>query len=302
MAKIYFAGCARDCEQSITTNILSLLALADQSWCQEIRIYIAENSSKDNTREVILRLAKRDPRVIPVLLDDLDKMIPVREARIAYCRECLLNEVRKSDVNGLYIPIDLDLDIRSLLSADAFRHACELVTSGKCTAIFPSSRPHYYDIHALRAKDWCPGSCWKEIQDFHPRGYLLNAFACFRYISLRQKSLSRLQASNLIAVDSAFGGAGIYSLNRVVESNAHYVSPSLQDESLKLCEHVVFNSFLGQLFIKSDWVITAPQEHIQFWRLPWYHKAWTFIDAALLDSKSLIRRIIRQVMRFIGVK
>ena len=285
--KLLFSGCARDCADVVGDNLLALLAMGDMLCCGKLRVYIAENNSKDNTREIISRLAGADPRIIPVFFDNLDEQIPVREARIAFCRDRLLDEIFKSDSDGLYIPIDLDSGIASSLEAVPFMRACELVASEKCTGVFPSSAPYYYDIHALREADWCSKSCWKEVQDAKSRWDLWNLWVLIRYVYSRQKPQSRLRAKGLIPVDSAFGGAGVYSLSKVNESGAHYSSPELELEDLKLCEHVVFNTFLAQLFICPEWVIKAPPEHIEFRLLPKYLKAWRIASAGLKDLKRL---------------
>jgi glycosyltransferase involved in cell wall biosynthesis len=78
--KLYFAGCARDCADVVASNIATLLTLGENTWCDEIKVFVAENSSKDNTREIISELAEQDDRVIPVFLEDLDKAIPIRDA------------------------------------------------------------------------------------------------------------------------------------------------------------------------------------------------------------------------------
>ena len=298
--KLLFSGCARDCAADVGANLLALLAIGDNLNCDELQIYIAENSSKDNTREIISQLAEADPRIIPVFFDDLDEQIPVREARIAFCRDRLLDEIFKSESNGLYIPIDLDSGIASSLKAEPFLRACELVASEKCTGVFPSSSPYYYDIHALREADWCPGNCWKDVQGAMSRSALWNLWILIRYVYSRQKPQSHLQTIGLIPVDSAFGGAGIYSLSKVEESVARYSSPVLELEDSKLCEHVVFNTFLDQLFIYPEWVIKAPPEHIEFRLLPIYLKAWRIAGAGFKDLKRLSlgasRRAITRIL------
>lgn len=289
--KLYFAGCARDCAGVVTLNISALLAIGENSWCDEIKVFVAENSSKDNTRQIILQLAEQDDRVVPVFLEHLDETIPVRGARIAFCRDRLLAEISKYATDGLYVPIDLDSDIASSLEADPFREACHLVTSCRAGGIFPSSSPYYYDIHALRDREWCSGSCWKEIQDAKARGAFWSLLVYIRYVSTRQKPHARLQAQGLIPVDSAFGGVGIYSLSQILIAGARYSSPDIEIEELKLCEHVVFNGFLDRLFINPAWVIAAPPEHIEFSMLPVQRKAWRIMWAGLSDVIILVKLI-----------
>ena len=217
----------------------------------------------------------------------------MREARIAFCRDRLLAEISSQAIDGLYLPIDLDLDIAGSLGAAAFREACHYVASGMATGIFPSSFPYYYDIHALRARDWCPGSCWNEIQNVKARSSIWGLFVYIRYVSSRQKSLAYLQAQGPISIDSAFGGVGIYSLMQVLNAGARYTTPEVELSQLYLCEHVIFNEFLDHLFINPAWVIAAPPEHIEFRLLPAYGKAWRITRAGLSDVKFLSFSIAR---------
>lgn len=284
---IFFAGCARDCANYVALNIEAILAIADKIGCDTAKIFVAENNSKDETRAVIAQMASQDSRVIPVFLDDLDEIIGSREARIAFCRDRLLDEILNARIDGLYIPIDLDAQIAASLLFDQFKMACRLVSSGSCVGIFPSSRPYYYDIHALREPVWCPRSSWKSLYDANARGALWSLLAYIFFISSKQQHYLQLQVDRpkLIPVLSAFGGMGIYSLSAVVKYGARYSSSDLEQDRLKLCEHVVFNAFLKKLFIYPEWVITAPPEHIWFCLLPNYQKAWSVVRAALVDIK-----------------
>lgn len=81
---------------------------------------------------------------------------------------------------------------------------------------------------------------------------------------------------------------GIYSLNKVSKAAARYSSTDLTQESLKLCEHVVFNSTLRQLFISTEWMITAPPEHIEFRLLSNFLKVRRIIQAGLTDIKDVV--------------
>ena len=288
--KLYFAGCARDCAGVVALNISALLAIGENSWCDEIKVFVAENSSKDDTRQIISRLAEQDDRVVPVFLEDLDETIPLRIARIAFCRDLLLAEISRHVVDGLYVPIDLDSEIASSLEADLFMEACYLVASGWANGIFPSSFPYYYDIYALRHREWCPGSCWKEVHDAKARGALWSLLIYIRYVSSRQKSHSRLQAQGIIQIYSAFGGVGIYSLSQVLNVGARYSSPKLELKELELCEHVVFNGFFDRLFINPAWVIAAPPEHIEFSMLTVQRKAWRITCAGLSDVKHFVSK------------
>lgn len=293
--KIWFAGCARNCAGRLSQNVAALLNAAEADQVVDVKVYIAENDSTDTTRDVILRLAADDHRVVPVLLESLDGKFTTRESRIAFCRDKLLKRLIEENSKGLYCPVDLDIDLPLYGFVDSFFESCELVETGIVTAVFPSSSPFYYDIHALRAHEWCTGSCWKEVQDSGARGALWNLLVNIRYISCRQKHYLSLQSSELalIPVLSAFGGLGVYSLGKVAEAGARYSSPALNQQDLKLCEHVVFNSYLDQLFINPSWLVSAPSEHIRFRLLSVLQQIFAIAKAVLSDFKRMVQKIFK---------
>lgn len=300
--KLIFACCARDCGDVVAVNVAALLAFGSLPWCHYMRVYIIENGSSDGTREAIARLAAQDPRVIPIFLDDLDVHFPVRESRIAYCRDRLLNDIKKSEVGGLYIPVDLDSGIARSLRAENFKMACQLVDFGTCDGVFPVSSPFYYDIHALRVRGWCPENCWNQVQIYESRGALMGLLAYIRFISSRQKPISVLQAQRLIPVESAFGGLGVYSLNSVSEAGASYSAALSGIQNLALCEHVPFNSSFQRLFIDTELVVAAPSEHIQFRQSPFLFKLWRIIRSMLVDARHFFLCLVAaQCNSFLGI-
>lgn len=272
---------------------MALLQLAEAVGVDDLKVYIAENDSTDYTRDTILSLASNDSRVVPVLLESLDDKFCTRESRIAFCRDRLLDILMLENAEGLYCPIDLDIDFACLGDHDSFLASCQLVDYGVCTAVFPSSAPFYYDIHALRSRGWCLKSCWKEVQDSKARGALWNLLVHLRYVSFRQRHYASLQSNGLklIPVMSAFGGIGAYSLVIVAESGARYSSPALSDHDLKLCEHVVFNSYFDGLFVNPGWVVAAPSEHIEFRLLSTTQQILRIAKAALADIKRIAMKL-----------
>ena len=293
--KIWFAGCARNCAGSLSQNVAVLLNAAEAAQVVDAKVYIAENDSTDETRDIILRLAADDHRVVPVLLESHERQFTTRESRIAFCRDQLLKRLAAENSEGLYCPVDLDLDLDLSGFGEFFFESCEAVVAGICSAVFPSSSPFYYDIHALRAHDWCLSSCWKEVQDSGARGAVWNLLVCIRYISCRQRHYLSLQSSELVFIPvlSAFGGLGVYSLDKIVKSGARYSSLALNRQDLRLCEHVVFNSYLDRLFINPRWLINAPPEHVAFRLLPVPQQFFVLIKAFLSDINRIAHMILR---------
>lgn len=293
--KIWFAACARNCVDMLSQNVAVLLNAAEVAQAKDVKVYILENDSVDGTRDAIISLSAHDNRIVPVLLESLDGQFSTREARIAFCRDHLLGLLGAEHSDGLYCPVDIDLNLSFPGFAESFFASCKLVESGICNGVFPSSAPFYYDIHALRAHDWCLGSCWKEVQDSRARGALWRLLVVIRYISSRQKHYLKLKSNELglIPVYSAFGGLGVYSLRMVVGSGACYSSPALSQQDLKLCEHVIFNSCFDRLFINTGWLIAAPVDHIGFRLLSAPRQLLALFQAALSDAKQVAKTALK---------
>jgi len=293
--RLYFACCARDCADKLLQNVEALLNISNIAQVSDLKVFIVENDSVDNTRNIILNLAAQDNRVIPILLESIDKKFASRESRIAFCRDYLLKYISSKYSYGLYCPIDLDLDLDNfrLGTIDAFLTSCEIVINGFCNGVFPSSFPFYYDIYALRAQGWCMSCCWEEVNRFYSRSVFVRLLANIRYIALRQRYYLSLQSSNvnLIPVVSAFGGLAVYSLNKVIQTGASYSIHTSNIAGSDICEHVIFNSYLDKLFINPFWLVKAPSEHIEFRLMNFIQKLKLLAGASFSDMKRIAQKL-----------
>lgn len=105
--------------------------------------------------------------------------------------------------------------------------------NSKYIAIFPTQAILYYDIWTLRIKNLIEFDCYKEIKNYYLkidnniRKKFFDLIGKFLFINFFIKK-------NKIQVISAFGGIGIYKLQKVI--NFKYDS----NNGLN-CEHVQFN-------------------------------------------------------------
>ena len=145
---------------------------------------------------------------------DLETKFNNRIERIKISRnKCLetLNE-NKENYKAIYIPIDLDIDIFSLISLKQFEELIEyVIKKNYSNGIFPFSTPFYYDIFALRAVNWVNynSQYWvKRMKKILKVGsFLYNFIFIFRH----QITSEKFRQKN-VKVKSAFGGIGIYKL------------------------------------------------------------------------------------------
>jgi hypothetical protein len=193
----------------------------------------------------------------------MDSCYPVREARIARCRDILLNHIKPEmeDEYALYIPIDLDSMIAQSLPVDLFLAECKRVATGEVDAVFPLSIPYYYDVFALRAKGWVHGDCWAPVGPRPGKSSLIELCLTIRHVYSKQKHQREFEPSGLLVVDSAFGGFGIYRACAI--GDAHYLKDELLNGAC-ICEHVIFNRSIPRKAISQSLRVAAPLEHIAF--------------------------------------
>ena len=266
---LVFAGLARDSARTVEKNIASILSLCDDSRVESLQLFIAENDSQDETRSLLVSIEKRFKQIQLVLLPSLDTIFPGRVSRIAYCRQCLLGVIADnvdldSSLNFLYVPVDLDSEIFSTVNSDSFVRACLLLLNNPyLDAVFPSSKPFYYDVLALRASGWCSSDCMYDLRKFTRFGsQFVSLLGYLWFIARRQKSSAKLAATaGLIPVQSAFGGFGIYKLEAVFVAK-YFNSFWSHEVYAHSNEHVIFNGYIGNKVIATDLTIDAPNEHI----------------------------------------
>lgn len=288
---LYFAGLARDCEDVVEKNINNVLNICDSEIVENCDVLIAENGSKDNTREILQRLTEENNNIKLSLLDCIDEQFPDREQRIAYSRNYIFNKVRdksKSRKNShpeLYIPIDLDSEIAHSMDVMQFIKECQRVVKGETDAVFPASEPYYYDIYALRAKGWVEEDCWNQVRKFRKlKGSFIPKI---NNVYSKQKSIEKLKDEGRISVQSAFGGVGIYNLDKL--EDASYKQDGEYPQNI--CEHTIFNKSVKSKEISTDFVIQAPREHIKY-KLSNLGKVEIFIKSCLSDIMHLVKRVI----------
>lgn len=260
---VIFAALARDCEHCVSANIARLIAICKLFTEFQCEIWILENNSLDDTREVIQQACANFSHV-RLFFEDFESLQNLtREHRIAICRDYLLDRIRSYITNEstcLYVPVDLDSSIASSIDSESFRDACLQVLNGDYNAIFPFSVPCYYDIYALRADGWIMYDCWRKVNNFPVHGRLGNFIAQLLYVRRHQIAISQVLPARIIPVHSAFGGLGLYRLSAV--KKLRYVSDSFLAVSPQ-CEHVQFNNQIANTVISTSLLINAPPEHLR---------------------------------------
>ena len=201
------------------------------------RYVFVENNSTDTTVEQLLAFQTRlgHARVEVLALGDLAAEIPQRTARLAHCRNLVLDRTAGADYL-LWVDVDDRLgypfDTQGLLSCFAYSN---------WTMMSANQPSYYYDLWALRR----PGFnydvfAWQ--RDLAARVGPMRASLCV-YATLFYHSLVARQhpAAPPVPVYSAFGGMAIYD-TKAIRPCCRYVGVDASGH--EVCEHVAFNACL----------------------------------------------------------
>lgn len=253
MAKVVFAGLARDCAQHLPAVLANLDRLAGTA--AEAAFVFVENDSQDSTNAIVRRWGADRSNFTLFDLAGLGG-IPIRTLRLEYARNVYLEFVRGepalSDFDVLCV-VDMDDVGARPLDVGQFQVALDyLSASPDRAAVFANQIGTYYDMWAFRHPEYCPEDVWFEVlESAHIHGGS-DQEAFDRTFAPRVVSFD--PAAPPFEVDSAFGGLGLYRLDWVRRAPNPYLGsrirvlcgPGAQRSVLRMqqCEHVHFNQGL----------------------------------------------------------
>lgn len=259
MIRIYIVGLARNCQKNLQNDIKNLMSCFEFA---ESTFFVVESDSSDTTVSILekLRMAHRNFNFIS--LGNLARVIPDRVSRITFCRNRYLEEFYKvKDSYDFLVVADLD-GVNSKLTRNRVEQAMSIENWSMISA---NQFGPYYDLWALRSKDWLNYDCHKAFAD-----------DLYRNVSIRRSYFNHLvrpmfiaRKAEAIEVASAFGGIAIYRTQNL--RNFYYSQFNNLGEIQ--CEHINFNSAIsqsgGKLFIfsklyNSGWTVNAKRSIIRY--------------------------------------
>ena len=219
-------GTARDVAPYIENNIETLVEISNIFRVCPIIIY--ENDSRDNTAELLQTARRRHhPKITIITESNVDGN---RTTRLAHGRNRLHDHVVSMNIPlDYYIVCDLDdkmtkLGVDGILSC--FAHPAEMWSMMGANQEGP-----YYDLWALRTRDdWCDKDCWDSEKQY-------SEIACDNTRILPRDS-------ELIEVDSCFGGTAIYKFPHTIGCRYQSFPQQFIGE---ICEHVPFHECMRRL-------------------------------------------------------
>lgn len=229
---VIFGGTVRNSEKFMKINLENIdkCGLLFKSYAT----VIYENDSSDATRQVLNDNKKNNYYYI--FEDNITE--PSRTKRLANGRNKVLNEIRELNKDKSYdymIMLDLD-DINSYGKFVDTIYTCFLYDDWD--VLTGNQSGNYYDIYALRKKGEVEYDCMKEVYDDMNKTGISYTDAYNKWAVSKMKNYPE---GELLEVDSAFGGIGIYKLSSIPETCKYKGN---YDDGSDICEHVLFNKCL----------------------------------------------------------
>ena len=235
---VVFGGCARDCEKYIE-KVMSNIDYYSSYFNATYKI-IVENGSKDNTKNLL----KKHTKIKDYLFfrEDLSKYT-YRGKRLEHARNLIIDTIKENDeLKKCDLFIALDFDDRNIekIGIESFTKAIQFLISDKKKAgVFANQIGTYYDMWGLIDEKYCKNDFWvqtlKDIaKEINPNDQISsNVLSDFQKKYMDMKKLSFNQNLEPIKVKSAYGGLGIYKINKVIENKRKYMGDQIVELKFK---------------------------------------------------------------------
>jgi hypothetical protein len=224
-----------------------------------VLVCIGEDSSKDNTLEIINKYKRKLNNLIIIKTDKINK-INNRIQKIAAGRQILKDYIIKNKLYAKFVVItDLDDVLKNGLNIKSFKQALHIlqINKNEIFGISAKSKPYYYDMLNLKIPNLYNFNIYK-IQseknfDFYNKRK--------KYIYDYQVKISRMKD---ILTISSFNGFCIYFFNNYKNSN--YISA---DKKNITPEHLYFNNNIHKnskkfILMSNAIILNTPQEHMPY--------------------------------------
>jgi len=252
---VLIIGCLRNGEKYIHSSLAKIKKAFSRF--QNIHFLIIESDSIDETKKT-LESIKLDIQTLDYIsLGSLEKNIPLRTERMAYCRN-IAHKIALEDVRYLtcsYIVV-VDFDVVDMLSESGVNSCWN--ESNSWSVVTANQSGPYYDIWALRHPIWQPNDCWEQYEFLKAFNQLGADFS-----AVYSKMIQIKEENPWIEVESAFGGLAIYK--RQAFSVGSYVGINPNNAHFHICEHVSFHEKIRKqghkIFINPRLVNTSYTDH-----------------------------------------
>ncbi|MEI7932419.1 MAG: hypothetical protein WCI21_05115 [Alphaproteobacteria bacterium] len=266
LGRAVFCGLARNSGEALPIALASLDAMA--TLFDEVAFIMLENDSTDSTKADLRAWCAARPNAQLIEVDGLGFQVKARTLRLTRLRRHYLALVKAEYAHFDYMfAMDCDDANSQPIDLDATRRAVEFLRDDPdCAGVFANQDGVYMDLWALRCGDWCPGDVWEEALDYTVDNDVSDQTA-FDATFRPRVSVVVEQSGPPLAVESAFGGLGVYKISSILNNRRTFVGYKTKtlptdkgprEFGWQLCEHVSFNlgfRELGQtLYVLPFWI------------------------------------------------
>ena len=260
--KVVFAGCAKNCEKflpKVLQNIKDYRTLFDKSFT-----IIIENGSSDNTKKILKSF--EDNESLIYFRDDFN-VIDERTIRLALARNLIIDEIKNNkNLINFDLLIMMDFDDRNIFKVtdnNWYEAVKFLFSNKKIAGVFCNQPGVYYDMWALKDRLNYNGDFFGNALKFATRKMKSNdkinneILLDLKRNYFDKKKISIPITSKPFKVLSAFGGLGIYKIEKIKENKRIYIGDQeinikFKDDLEKkilyqMCDHVNFNEGFNDL-------------------------------------------------------
>lgn len=209
--RLLVLGCAQTCEAPLPAVIANINRV--RARFAESRVLILENDSSDGTAALLQAWAQRDGAVSAVSLPGLNQRLPIKTERLAHLRNgglAWLREQAELLASSLVMILDCDEVNAEPWDLEAVAEVLGWLASRPAAAgVFANQRGLYYDLWALRHPTLCPDDLWERQLQRHLDEPALSDQELLESVLVGRR-FSLAASGPPLAVDSAFGGLGLY--------------------------------------------------------------------------------------------
>ena len=259
MPDILLVGTVSNVEKSFKYDLIKVLnALSN---FKEISVFLVESDSTDQTSKLLSNFASQIPNFSFLSLGNLKPTIPDRIDRIRYCRNKYVSYIRNIPNSELpmYIAV-ADLDgMNKALSKKAL---VSCFNKNDWDVVLSNQKFGYYDIFALRHKEWQPNDCFTALEELKQKIPLKNsnktnligkiklnwAYDRARNKAIYSKMIRIKRNTPWIQVNSGFGGFAMYKSQLFLQHD-YSANSALTKESEHVALHNKIVSSGGKIFI-----------------------------------------------------
>jgi hypothetical protein len=256
VAKVVIAGVVRNCAHVLIEELSRIEnALKNHDIA---RIVIVESDSTDDSALAVEKWSCEAERNTSFSLGLLAGSYPRRTERLAYCRNVYIKFLERHEFfNADYLLVS-DLDgVNSKLTSESLDAVFAWLARMPGSAATANQLYKYYDVWALRHPIWSPNDCW---ECYHQLQHVVSDVNAHR-ICNESRMIHIDQGLPPIEVESAFGGAAIYSTSML--SGCRYSGLKNDQE---ICEHVSFSNMYrsngGRIFVHPAFINHDVSEHV----------------------------------------